>query len=129
MGETGGEAEADSEAKAGAGVQARRSESSSEKEMQVEVAKKMQILENKVKQLENNNTNNQSNQSMLLNKFNDIESRLTAVERSTSNGSFTWPIPEVSKRIEDAKTGKMDSSPFHSNPNGHGYKMCLRLFF
>ena len=44
---------------------------------------------------------------------------------------FPWKIPEVSKRREDARTGEcisMDSPPFYSKPNGHGYKMCLRLF-
>ena len=125
-----GEGEADYEVKAGAGVQARRSKSLLVKETQAEMIKKMQILENKMKQLENNNTSNQNNQSMLLDKFNDMESRLTTVERSTFNGSFKWPISEVSERREEARTGKrisMDSSPFHSI-NGHGYKMCLRLY-
>ena len=127
MGETGGEAEADSEINAGAGAQARRRESSLVKEMQAKMIRKdetIQILENKVEQLENN-------QSMLFDKIYDMESRLTTVERSTFNGSFTWPIPEVSKRREEARTGKcisIDSPPFHSKPNGCGYKMCLRLY-
>ena len=94
------------EEEAGAGVQARRSESLSVKDLQ----EKIQMLE-----------------SMLF----DIESRITIVERSTFNGSFFLKIREISKRREDARTGKcisMDSPPFHSKPNGRGYKMCLRLY-
>ena len=71
---------------------------------------KIQMLESKVEQLENN-------QSMLF----DIESRITIVERSTFNGSFFLKIREISKRREDARTGKctsMDSPPFYSKPNG-----------
>ena len=104
------------EEEAGAGVQARRSESLSVKDLQ----EKIQMLESKVEQLENN-------QSMLF----DIESRITIVERSTFNGSFFLKIREISKRREDARTGKctsMDSPPFYSKPNGRGYKMCLRLY-
>ena len=108
------------EEEAGARVQARRSESLSVKDLQ----EKIQMLENKVEQLENN-------QSMLFDKIYDTESRITIVERSTFNDSFLLKIQGISKRREDARTGKcisMDSPPFHSKPNGCGYKMCLRLY-
>ena len=125
MGETGGEGEADSEVKAGAGAQARRSKSLLVKEMQAEMIRKdkaIQILENKVEQLENN-------QSMLFDKVYDTESRIIIVERSTFNGLFLWKIQGISKRREDARTGKYTSIfslPFYSSR--YGYKMCLRLY-
>ena len=109
------------EEEAGAEVQAKRSESLSVKESQEKMIKKIQMLENKVEQLENN-------QSMLLDKSYDTEFRITIVE-STFNGSFLWKIPEVSKRREDARTGKYTSIfslPFYSSR--YGYKMCLRLY-
>ena len=113
------------EEEAGAGVQARRSESSLLKEMQAEMIRKdetIQMLENKVEQLENN-------QSMLFDKIYDTEFRITIVERSTFNGSFLWTIPQFSQRMDDARTGKYTSIfslPFYSSR--YGYKMCLRLY-
>ena len=110
-----GEAEggAKIEEEAGGSVQARR-RSSEATEMQAEMAKKdsqlVQTLQDEVVRL---------------------KCHVAAIERNIFIVLFPWKIQNVSKRIEDARTGKcisMDSPSFHSNPNGCGYKMCLRLY-
>ena len=117
MGETGSEGETEGgvkiEEEAGSSIQARR-RSSEATEMQAEMAKKdsqlVQTLQDEVVRL---------------------KCRVAAIERNTFIVLFPWKIQNVSKCIEDARTGKcisMDSPPFLSNSNGCGYKMCLRLY-
>ena len=48
---------------------------------------------------------------------------------SSYDGTFVWKIPEVKRRISEAKSGKtvsLYSAPFYTSR--HGYKMCLRLY-
>ena len=59
----------------------------------------------------------------------DLELQLQASIMSTYNGDFLWRIPNASRRIHDAKTGKgssVYSSPFSSSRMG--YKMCIRAY-
>ncbi|XP_019852876.1 PREDICTED: TNF receptor-associated factor 3-like isoform X1 [Amphimedon queenslandica] len=84
-----------------------------------------QDLQDKIGQLERNNT-------ALIDKVNDVESRITTLERATFNATKVWKIKQLQQQINDAMAGNctsIDSSPFYSNPlNSHGYKMCLRLY-
>ena len=59
----------------------------------------------------------------------DLELQLQASLVSTYNGDFLWRIPDVSRRIRDAKTGRISSiysPPFFSSRTG--YKMCIRAY-
>ena len=59
----------------------------------------------------------------------ELELQLQASLASTHNGAFLWRIPEVRRRIRDAKIGRItsiDSPPFYTGRNG--YKMCIRAY-
>ena len=59
----------------------------------------------------------------------ELELQLQASLASTHNGAFLWRIPEVRRRIRDAKISRITSiysSPFYSGRNG--YKMCIRAY-
>jgi TNF receptor-associated factor 2/TNF receptor-associated factor 3 len=59
----------------------------------------------------------------------DLELQFQASLVSTYNGEFLWRIPDVSRRVRDAKTGKVTSiysPPFFSGRMG--YKMCVRAY-
>ena len=59
----------------------------------------------------------------------DMELQFQASLVSTFNGDFIWRIPDVSRRVRDAKTGKVTSiysPPFYSSRMG--YKMCIRAY-
>ena len=60
---------------------------------------------------------------------NDQMTHLQASNASTYDGKFIWRIPEVRRRIQDAKIGRMisiNSPPFYTGRNG--YKMCIRAY-
>ena len=60
----------------------------------------------------------------------ELELQLQASLSSTHNGAFLWRIPEVRRRIRDAKIGRITSiysPPFYTGRNG--YKMCIRAYF
>ena len=59
----------------------------------------------------------------------ELELQLQASLASTHNGAFLWRIPEVRRKIQDAKFGRITSiysPPFYTGRNG--YKMCIRAF-
>ena len=59
----------------------------------------------------------------------ELELQLQASLASTHNGAFLWRIPEVQRRIRDAKIGRITSiysPPFYTGRNG--YKMCIRAY-
>ena len=61
--------------------------------------------------------------------YADLELQLQASLASTYNGAFLWRIPEVRRRIRDAKSGRIASiysPPFYTGRNG--YKMCIRAY-
>uniref|UniRef100_A0A1X7SPB8 Uncharacterized protein n=1 Tax=Amphimedon queenslandica TaxID=400682 RepID=A0A1X7SPB8_AMPQE len=59
-------------------------------------------LQDKMDQLERNNT-------ALLDKVNDAESRIMTLERATFNGTNVWKIEQLQQRIDDARAGKCTS--------------------
>ena len=59
----------------------------------------------------------------------ELELQLQASLASTYNGAFLWRIPEMRRRIRDAKIGRITSiysPPFYTGRNG--YKMCIRAY-
>ena len=57
----------------------------------------------------------------------ELELQLQASLASTHNGAFLWRIPEVRRKIRDAKIGRITSiysPPFYTRKNG--YKMCIK---
>ena len=59
----------------------------------------------------------------------ELELQLQASLASTHNGAFLWRIPEVRRRMRDAKIGRITSiysPPFYTGRNG--YKMCIRAY-
>ncbi|WP_236631638.1 MATH domain-containing protein [Endozoicomonas numazuensis] len=71
-------------------------------------------------------------ESSLLELQNDAFElgRLVEILQATSyNGQFTWKIPEVIRRRQEAVNGRtlsLYSAPFYSSR--FGYKMCLRVY-
>jgi len=55
---------------------------------------------------------------------------LIDVRSRTANGEFIWRIPDFTRKLMDAKSGRapepMISEPFYTHP--HGYKMCAGLW-
>ena len=52
-----------------------------------------------------------------------------ASSTSTYDGKYVWRIPEVCRRIKEAKEGRITSiysAPFYTGRNG--YKMCIRAY-
>ena len=59
----------------------------------------------------------------------DWITQLEAANASTYDGRFIWRIPEVQRKIRDAKMGRITNiySPlFYTGRNG--YKMCIRAY-
>ena len=59
----------------------------------------------------------------------ELELQLQASLTSTHNGAFLWRVPDMRRRICDAKMGRITSiySPsFYTGRNG--YKMCIRAY-
>jgi len=59
----------------------------------------------------------------------ELELQLQASLASTHNGAFLWRVPEMRRRIRDAKIGRITSiysPPFYTGING--YKMCIRAY-
>ena len=59
----------------------------------------------------------------------ELELQLQASLASTHNGAFLWRVPDMKRRIRDARTGRITSiysPPFYTGRNG--YKMCIRAY-
>ena len=59
----------------------------------------------------------------------ELELQLQASLASTHNGAFLWRVPDMKRRIRDAKIGRITSiysPPFYTGRNG--YKMCIRAY-
>ena len=82
----------------------------------------MKHLEEKVLEVERVN-------NILNVHHSELELQLQASLASTHNGAFLWRIPEVHRKIRDAKLGcipSIHSPPFYTGRNG--YKMCIRAY-
>ena len=61
--------------------------------------------------------------------FNELALVAQSLQATSYNGRFTWKIPEIHRRRNEAISGKtisLYSAPFYAGR--HGYKMCLRLY-
>ena len=61
--------------------------------------------------------------------IDEIRLRQDVLDVKTTNGTFTWKIPEVRRRYGDAverRTISLYSPPFYTSP--HGYRMCIRAY-
>ena len=61
--------------------------------------------------------------------FSDLALLVQTLQATSYNGEFVWKIPEVARRREEARIGKIISvysAPFYTSR--FGYKLCLRLF-
>ena len=59
----------------------------------------------------------------------ELELQLQASLASTHNGAFLWRVPDMKRRIRDARIGRITSiysPPFYTGRNG--YKMCIRAY-
>lgn len=59
----------------------------------------------------------------------DVDLQFQASLVTTYNGQFVWRIPDLSRRIRDAKQGRVTSiysPPFYTSKSG--YKMCIRTY-
>ena len=67
--------------------------------------------------------------AILKRYISDLELQLLVTQISTHNGALLWRIPDVKRRIGNAKNKRVTSiysPPFFSGRNG--YKMCIRLY-
>ena len=67
--------------------------------------------------------------NMLSVHHSELELQLQASLASTHNGAFLWRVPDMRRRIRDAKMGRITSiysPPFYTGRNG--YKMCIRAY-
>ena len=61
--------------------------------------------------------------------MDEIRLRQDVLDVKTTNGTFTWKIPEVRRRYRDSvdrRTVSLYSPPFYTSP--HGYRMCIRVY-
>ena len=82
-----------------------------------------------VKQLEEKVLEVERTLNVISVHHSELELQLQASLASTHNGAFLWRIPEVRRRIRDAKIGHITSiysPPFYTGRNG--YKMCIRAY-
>ena len=82
-----------------------------------------------VKQLEEKILEVERVNNILVVRLSELELHLQASLASTHNGAFLWRIPEVRRRIRDAKIGRVPSiysPPFYTGRNG--YKMCITAY-
>ncbi|XP_072331854.1 TNF receptor-associated factor 2-like [Scyliorhinus torazame] len=59
----------------------------------------------------------------------DLQLRLETLEHTSYNGTLVWPIPDFSRKMQDAIDGRVPSifsPPFFTSYSG--YKLCLRLY-
>ena len=93
---------------------------------------KMVLHENRsseVKQLEEKVLEVERTLNVISVHHSELELQLQVSLASTHNGAFLWRIPEVRRRIRDARTGHITSiysPPFYTGRNG--YKMCIRAY-
>ena len=83
---------------------------------------KVKFLEDKILEVEKTANNLRVHDS-------ELELQLQASLASTYTGEFIWRIPDVQRRIREAKSGRMSSiysPPFYTSKPG--YKMCMRCY-
>ena len=83
---------------------------------------KLKFLEEKILDVE-------KTANILSVHHSELELQLQASLASSFNGTFVWRIPDVPRRIREAKSGRVSSiysPPFYTGRTG--YKMCIRAY-
>ena len=90
--------------------------------LQSEVATKLQPLIDSIVRVE-------TTIQQLQEGFGEMALMVQTLQATSYSGTFTWKIPEVQRRRDEARSGRtvsLYSAPFYTGR--HGYKMCLRLY-
>ena len=90
--------------------------------LKLEVPNKLQPLVDSVSKI------NSSVQSLQAN-FEEMSLLIQTLQATSYSGVYIWKIPDIRRRRQDARTGKimsLYSAPFYTSR--HGYKMCLRVY-
>ena len=88
----------------------------------ISVNDKVKFLEDKILEVEKTT-------NILSVHHSELELQLQASLASTYTGEFIWRIPDVQRRIREAKSGRVSSiysPPFYTSKTG--YKMCVRCY-
>ena len=83
---------------------------------------KLKFLEEKILDVE-------KTANILSVHHSELELQLQASLASSFNGTFVWRIPDVGRRIREAKSGRVSSiysPPYYTGRTG--YKMCIRAY-
>ena len=70
-----------------------------------------------------------SNVQSLKENFDEMSLLIQTLQAASYNGEYIWKIPDIRRRRQDARTGRivsLYSAPFYTSR--HGYKMCLRVY-
>ena len=70
-----------------------------------------------------------SNVQSLQQNFEEMSLLIQTLQATSYNGVYIWKIPDIRRRRQDARTGRivsLYSAPFYTSR--HGYKMCLRVY-
>ncbi|KAL5496855.1 hypothetical protein EMCRGX_G013223 [Ephydatia muelleri] len=90
--------------------------------LKLEVPNKLQPLVDSVSKISS------SVQSLQAN-FEEMSLLIQTLQAASYSGVYIWKIPDIRRRRQDARTGKITSlysAPFYTSR--HGYKMCLRVY-
>ncbi len=94
-----------------------------------EITKTKSELNGKIQQMVNSIVKTESSIIQLQDGLSEVSLLLQTLQATNYDGTFIWKIPEVTRRRQEAKTGKtvsLYSAPFYTSR--HGYKVCLRLY-
>ncbi|XP_064383978.1 TNF receptor-associated factor 5-like [Halichondria panicea] len=97
--------------------------------LQSEITKTKSELNGKIQQMVNSIVKAESSIIQLQDGLSEVSLLLQTLQATNYDGTFIWKIPEVTRRRQEAKTGKtvsLYSAPFYTSR--HGYKLCLRLY-
>ena len=94
-----------------------------------EITEELKTLKSYIKSVEQKLTEVEKMLCSLSVQHAELQLQWQVSVASTHNGVFMWRIPEVRRRIQDAKMGRITSiysPPFYTSRNG--YKMCIRAY-
>ena len=97
--------------------------------MSQEMEKLKLELTNKIQPLADSLSKISSNVQSLQQNFEEMSLLIQTLQATSYNGVYIWKIPDVRRRRQDARTGRivsLYSAPFYTSR--HGYKMCLRVY-
>ena len=97
--------------------------------MSQEMEKLKLELTSKIQPLADSLSKISSNIQSLQQNFEEMSLLIQTLQATSYNGVYIWKIPDVRRRRQDARTGRivsLYSAPFYTSR--HGYKMCLRVY-